>query len=381
LKWHLITGEYPPDIGGVGDYTRQLGEELSRCGDEVHVWAPPNSSSANDASPVRVHRLPDNFGPRSMLAMGRGIDRSANSQVLVQYVPHAFGWKAMNVPLCVWLASRYRNRLGVMFHEVAYPMARDQPMRHNFLGIVTRAMAAILARSARSIFVTTPAWEPMLRSISRTRRTIQWMPVFSTIPVVEDEAGANAIRRRVASNGGKIAGHFGAYGPVYDDGTTALLAAALERDADFSVLLIGKGGTEFRDRMIARRPSFASRIVATGAIPPADVSRSIAACDLMLQYYPNGVSTRQTSCMAPLEHGRPVVTTSGHLTEPLWEESRAVAIAPANDIPAIAGLVHRLIGDGDERQRLGTAARDLYDRRFDIRHTVAALRASFNGAQ
>jgi glycosyltransferase involved in cell wall biosynthesis len=379
--WHLITGEYPPAIGGVGDYTRMVGDALSRCGDEVHVWTPRNSSSTDDAGPVRVHRLPDNFGPRSILAMDRGIDRTSHSNVLLQYVPHAFGWKAMNVPLCVWLGSRYRGRLGVVFHEVAFPMTRDQSMRHNFLGVVTRAMAAILARSAQRIFVTIPAWEPMLRSISRTRQTIQWLPNFSTIPVVEDEAGANAIRRRVAVAGGKIAGHFGAYGPVYDDGTTALIAATLERDADLSVLLIGKRGTEFRDRMIGRRPSFANRIVATGVLPPAEISRSIAACDLMLQYYPDGVSSRQTSCMAPLEHGRPIVTTSGRLTEPLWEESRAVALAPASDIPAIAGLVHRLIGDGNERQRLATAARDLYDRRFDIRHTVAALRASFNGAE
>ena len=381
MIWHLITGEYPPEIGGVGDYTRLLGEALSRAGDEVHVWTPANSSSSNDAGPVRVHRLPDNFGPRSMLAMDRGIGRDSKSQVLVQYVPHAFGWKAMNVPLCIWLASRQRERLGVMFHEVAYPMARDQSIRHNFLGVVTRAMAAVLARSARRIFVAAPAWEPMLRSISRTRRTIQWLPVFSTIPVVEDEAGANAIRRRIARDGGKIAGHFGAYGPVYADGNTALLTAALERDAELSVLLIGKGGTEFRARMIGRRPSFASRIHAAGAVEAAEVSRSIAACDLMFQYYPDGVSARQTSCMTSLQHGRPVVTTSGRLTEALWHESQAVALAPADDIPAQAALVHRLTVDGDERQRLGTAARELYDRRFDIRHTVAAIRASLSGAE
>jgi glycosyltransferase involved in cell wall biosynthesis len=383
LIWHLITGEYPPDIGGVGDYTRQVGEALSRCGDEVHVWAPRNSNSsnsANEAGPIRVHRIPDNFGPRSMAAMERGIDRGSKSQVLVQYVPHAFGWKAMNVPLCIWLASRQRGRLGVMFHEVAYPIARGQSMRHNFLGGVTRAMALIMARSARRIFVTTPAWEPWLRSITRTR-PIQWLPAFSNIPVVEDEAGASAIRRRIAPDGGRIAGHFGAYGSVYAAGTTALLAAGLANDAALSVLLIGNGGTDFRARMIDRHPSLANRIHATGALAPADVSRSIAACDLMIQYYPDGVTTRRTSCMVALEHGRPVVTSSGRLTEPLWDESGAVAIAPANDLPAMAGLVRRLIDDADERRRLGTAARELYDRRFDIRHTVAAIRASFNGAE
>jgi glycosyltransferase involved in cell wall biosynthesis len=381
LIWHLITGEYPPDIGGVGDYTHQIGEALSRCGDEVHVWTPGNSDRAIETGPIRVHRLPDDFGPRSMAAMERGIDRRSKSQVLVQYVPHAFGWKAMNLPLCVWLASRQRERLSVMFHEVAFPIARCQSMRHNFLGVVTRAMALILARSAQRLFVTTPAWEPLLRSMAGTRRTIQWLPIFSNIPLVEDEAGANAIRRRIAPDGGKIAGHFGAYGSVYAAGTEALLAAGLAQDAALSVLLIGNGGVEFRDRMIDRHRSFANRVHATGVLTPADLSRSIAACDVMIQYYPDGVTTRRTSCMATLEHGRPVVTTSGPLTEPLWKQSRAVAIAPANDIPAVAGLVQRLVDDGNERRRLGTAARELYDRRFDIRHTVAALRASFNGAE
>ena len=380
MIWHLITGEYPPDIGGVGDYTHLIGEALSRCGDEVHVWTPGKSNPEIDAGPIRVHRLPDDFGPRSMAAMDRGIDRRSKSRVLVQYVPHAFGWKAMNLPLCVWLASRQRERLGVMFHEVAYPMERGQSMRHNFLGVVTRAMAAILARSAQRIFVTTPAWEQMLRSLARTRRTIQWLPIFSNVPVVEDEAGTNAIRRRIAPDGGKIAGHFGAYGSAYAAGTTALLAAGLDHDAALSVLLIGNGGVEFRERMIDHHRSFANRLHATGPLAPADLSRSIAACDLMIQYYPDGVTTRRGSCMATLEHGRPVVTTSGRLTEPLWEESRAVAMAPANDLPAMTEQVHRLIDDANERQRLGAAAHELYDRRFDIRHTVSALRASANGA-
>ncbi len=381
MIWHLITGEYPPDIGGVGDYTHLVGEALSRCGDEVHVWTPGNSNPAIENGPIRVHRLPDDFGPRSIAAMERGIDRRSKSQVLLQYVPHAFGWKAMNLPLCVWLASRQRERLGVMFHEVAFPIARSQSMRHNFLGVVTRTMALILARSAQRLFVTTPAWEPLLRSMTGMRRTIQWLPIFSNVPLVEDEAGANAIRRRFAPNGGKIAGHFGAYGSVYAAGTTALLAAGLAQDAALSVLLIGNGGVEFRDRMIDRHRSFANRVHATGALAPADLSRSIAACDLMIQYYPDGVTTRRGSCMATLEHGCPVVTTSGPLTEPLWQESRAVAIAPVNDLPAVAGLVRQLTNDGDERRRLAMAARELYDRRFDIRHTVAALRASVNGAQ
>ena len=37
MSWHLITCEYPPDIGGISDHTAQLASGLAAAGDEVHV--------------------------------------------------------------------------------------------------------------------------------------------------------------------------------------------------------------------------------------------------------------------------------------------------------------------------------------------------------
>ena len=48
--WHIVTSEYPPDVGGVSDYTRQVAEGLARMGDEVHVWCP----RAAEGPPLRV---------------------------------------------------------------------------------------------------------------------------------------------------------------------------------------------------------------------------------------------------------------------------------------------------------------------------------------
>src|SRR5260370_26137219 len=124
------------------------------------------------------------------------------------------------------------------------------------------------------------------------------------------------------------------------------------QDRGHAGLPIWKGGNEFLARMIDRHPALANRLHATGALASADLSRSIAACDLMIQYYPDGISTRRTSCMAALEHGRAIMTTTGPLTEPLWDESRAVALAPAGDLTRMAALVHRLVADDDERRRL-----------------------------
>jgi hypothetical protein len=40
VTWHILTGEYPPQPGGVSDYTRQLARALVDAGDSVEVWAP-----------------------------------------------------------------------------------------------------------------------------------------------------------------------------------------------------------------------------------------------------------------------------------------------------------------------------------------------------
>src|SRR5207248_8710803 len=104
----------------------------------------------------------------------------------------------------------------------------------------------------------------------------------------------------------------------------------------------------------------------------------LLACDLMVQPFEDGVTTRRTSIMAALAHGVPTVTTRGRLTEPLWRASGAVGLAPAGDPTALATVAADLLAEPRRRQRLGAAGRATYDEFFDVRHTVAALRRRGN---
>ena len=112
----------------------------------------------------------------------------------------------------------------------------------------------------------------------------------------------------------------------------------------------------------------------TGTLSDADLSRHIAACDLMLQPYPDGISSRRTSAMAVLRHGRPMVTTRGRLTEPLWEQSGAVALVDIGDPVALARAAGALLDDEPRRGQLSSLGPAIYDAQFDLRHTIAALR-------
>ena len=105
----------------------------------------------------------------------------------------------------------------------------------------------------------------------------------------------------------------------------------------------------------------------------AELAAHIAACDVLLQPYPDGVTSRRTTTMAGLFARVPVVTTQGKLTERFWQEEMPVKLASVGDVRAIVQHVLQLLADPVERRRQADAGREVYDRWFDVRHTVAAL--------
>jgi glycosyltransferase involved in cell wall biosynthesis len=143
-----------------------------------------------------------------------------------------------------------------------------------------------------------------------------------------------------------------------------------------TVLFMGYRSDKFSGELASQSRELANRIHGTGYLAAADLSRHVASCDLMVQPYPDGVSSRRTSLMVALSHGIPAVGTTGHLTEPFWSESNAVALAPTGDTRRMLQLVNWLLNDSRERARTGSAARRLYEARFDIKNVVQALRQS-----
>jgi glycosyltransferase involved in cell wall biosynthesis len=373
--WDIVTGEYPPQPGGVADYTRMIARALAAEGDEVRVWAPRWDGAASADPGVIVNRLPDHFGPRGLARLSAALRQHRDTRLLVQYVPHAFGWKAMNVPFCLWLAAQRRAPLTIVFHEVTFPIGRDLPLRHNALGLVNRAMAWAAARAACRIFVTVPGWEPHLRAAAPRTTPIAWLPVPSVVAPADDAASSRELRRGFLASGAKsLVGHLGTYGPGIVAVLMPSMLALLRRRADAPLLLMGEGGRELRAALVRAEPRLDARVIATGWLSSEELSHHLSACDVLVQPYPDGVSGRRTSAMAALAHGVALVSTRGVLTEPIWAESRAVALAPAGDAPAVAAAMERLLDDEGERRRLASAGLALYDRRFALRHTIDALR-------
>lgn len=367
--WHLLTPEFPPDCGGVGDYTALLAAGLAGAGDRVHVWYPAADDRVDDnGTRVSVHRLPDRFGPSSRAAIAAALSAEPGI-VVAQYVPGAFGARGLNVPFCRWLAGMRRagTDVRVMFHEPFFYFGVSRPWR-NVLAVVQRGMAAILLRAGLRVYYSTETWKRLLAPYG-PQTGVEVLPIPSTIPA--DVPAESIARARERRRGPFVVGHFGTYGDHVGDELRRILPALMDRLPDVRVLLVGGGGDGFARGL----PSgVRDRVDATGRLDGVDAAAGLRACDLLLQPYPDGVTTRRTSAMAALTTSMPVVTTTGSLTEPVWAGSSAVALAPAGDVAAIVDAVAWLAADPDARRLLGARGRQLYDAQFALDVTIARMR-------
>ena len=371
-EWHIITGEYPPAPGGVADYTALVANGLANRGCAVHVWCPASGTigSVPDTLGVTIHEIPGGFSPRGLRWLGRSLRQFPHGKtLLVQYVHSAFGYWGMNLPFCLWLLSRnwlWGDDVRVMFHEPYYPF-RWQSLRRNVLAAVTHVMAAVMLAAGRTVYVSAGAWDPLLQPCNLLRRKMTWLPIPSTIP----SSPPDATERHDPAQ--PVLGHFGTYGGPIREPLLRILSEVLTRRPDIHLKLLGGGGTQFAAELIRRSPDIAERVTAFDRLPDAEVARHIRSCDVMLQYYPDGVSTRRTSVMACLANGVAVVTTTGLLSESLWAQEGAAALAPADDWNAVVASTVALLTDTDSQQSLAVRGLTVYQRHFALTHTLDEL--------
>src|SRR5712691_5564112 len=102
VKICLLTAEYPPDVGGVGDYTRRLGEALAALGAGVEVLTGRGVGRAGGFPALPESRPPDqppvrrwvpSWGWRGRRALIAALRELAPDVVNIQYQTAAYGMR------------------------------------------------------------------------------------------------------------------------------------------------------------------------------------------------------------------------------------------------------------------------------------------------
>jgi glycosyltransferase involved in cell wall biosynthesis len=374
IRWHIITPEFPPSIGGVADYSKQVAEALTAAGDCVEIW----TTSQKGIRGARLHTDLHRLRLIDFWRLGTRLDSyPAPRRVLLQWCPHGFGWRSMNVGFCLWLLGRALkgDEIDLMIHE-PFLSFREGSFAQDAAALVHRLMIIILLRAARRVWVSIPAWKERIEPFLCGRHIpIVWLPIPTNVQVTRDDKQVSAIRKALTPHGEVLIGHFGTYGRGVTDLLGQIVSPLLSGKPGRRLLLIGLNSEIFREKIAKRNPEIGEQVAATGSLAAETLSNHLAACDVLLQPYPDGVSSRRTTVMAALAHGIPTVTTSGHLTEAIWRQSQGVALAPATEPAAIVAEAESLLKCEEARNLLAEQGQSMYRLNFDLSRTVENLRS------
>ena len=182
--WLILTPEYPPTIGGVSDYSRILSQALSKDSTQVAVLSSGYSKTFIDGK-VTVKCCLGAFLPWDLFGAGsKALKNQKGSIIFLQWVPHGFGLKSINVFFVFWLLffiAYKRHSLFLMIHE---PFLRFKPdIKIIIASLVQRAMLFSLISFSSRLFLGNPAWRKFIRRINPANKPMQHLPIPSNIPV------------------------------------------------------------------------------------------------------------------------------------------------------------------------------------------------------
>src|SRR5207302_4193831 len=146
-------------------------------------------------------------------------------------------------------------------------------------------------RAADRVYMSTATWEVHLRTLGPIRNQPLALPIPSNIPTAVAPEQASVVRSRLGIPANRLViGTFGTYSPNLRPPPDDVFQGLLARDECRVALLLGRGGDAFAARMVERFPGLRGRVFAPGAMSGDRVAVHLAATDLLVQPFPDGVT-------------------------------------------------------------------------------------------
>lgn len=337
----IVLAAAPSSEGdGIHDYTRCLARSLE-AEDDLRV-------AIRNPRCERIERLHE-------LLPG---DDEGTLTMVVQYNPFSFGrWGfAPWLPVKLWRLKRSSSRLRIalMVHEPFVPI---DDWRSALMGGWQRVQFFAVGAVADVVFTSIEAWTEL--APPGPLRSAYHLPVGSNLPDMRHARQAE--RERMGADDKTVV--LAAFGTNHPSRLIDYVTHAARAVGEMGVptILFNLGSDmppiECGHSLEVRTP---------GRLEGEGVARYLAAADVFLAPFVDGVSTRRTTLMAALQHGLPVVGTDGALTDQILREApAALHLTPVGDPASFARAACELAGDPGARVAGAAQARALYANEFD----------------
>ena len=329
---------------------------------------------------VEIHRYPLTVAKGSVLGYVREYAEALwHTHRLASRLarPRAFAVvQACNPPDLLFLCALPHKLRGARFvfdhHDLVPELYLSRFGGRSPLYWLAVALERLTFKVADLVIATNESYRRVALERGRKRphevRVVRSAPDLTRFVPVQAEPALRRGRRHLLC-------YLGVMGP--QDGVDyAIRALARLRDdlgwSDFHAVFIGSGDELSAMRALAAANDLDAHVEFTGRIPDADVCRYLSTADVCLAPDPknplNDVST-MNKILEYMAIGRPVV--SFDLTEARVSAGEAALYAPPNDELEFARRIAELLGDEDQRERLGAIGRKRIETSLSWNHSRA----------
>lgn len=356
----IVTGEYPPMRGGIGDYTHLLAQALIHHSVKAQVVC--RKMDAVEPDDVPVERMIEDWGWKCLSQLASIAHRHQPEWLHVQYNPSLYDGKPAMLFAPLWLKRANPSvHIAITFHDLQRP--RLIPKMHTLnRALFFRSMALY------DLVVTTNESDYLaVRKAMDHRVPLRKIHIGSNIPVVPFSRDERAkLRARLGFEPDDfVIAHFG---------TRSGLATLIEgfhilrkQGRSVGLLLIGKRLQAYPDDTANEREvlgeevmaqlaqaGLSDKVVGTGYLPAADVSRHLQCADVLVLPHPSGISMARTSLLTGLVHGMPTVATIPAVLDPELQQGDNILLVEPGNAQAVAKTVLLLQRDQSLRLQLQT---------------------------
>ena len=351
MKALVVSGIWPPDVGGPASHAPDVAAYLCARGHAVEVVTTAAAAPAREDYPVRwaPRSLPKGVLHVRTAALVRERARHAD----VVYTTGMFGRSSAGAALArrpyvvkltadpAFERARRRGEVGGTVDEfqengggirgAAYRRARDLELRHAFHVFCPSAWLRDLAIS----------W-----GLDRDRVSVLPNPT----PLAADLRPRDELKRELSLNGATLA----FAGRLTAQKSLEVALEAVAQSDGVRLLVAGEGDERPRLERRAQELGLGDRVRFLGAQPRSRVVELLAAADAMIlssswENFPHTV-------VESLAAGTPVVATATGGVAEVVEDGVNGLLVPAGDPAALAQAVRRYFGDAELRERLRAAA-------------------------
>jgi glycosyltransferase involved in cell wall biosynthesis len=361
----IVTGEYPPMLGGIGDYTCKLSDALLASCVEPLLFVPAGSRPHNNHVPIAATY--DHWSWSTLPLLHKTLEETEADWLHVQHQVSMYKSHLSAYAIPRYLRrKRWGGRVAVTFHDLNPPVLFSKGTRL-WWWFSRDWILADLARHAHVALAADPAHVEQLAQFGADARQV---PIGSNIAASTAHADSAVRVRRLYGIPEETftIGHFGT--PI---GLETLLDA-LGKLPNSLLLLIGKQQSLANKSNIEKLTGrlmtvidtlgIDDRLRWTGHLPEQDAAAALAACDVIVLPYESGASLRHGGLMAAINQGKAVITSNPLRPLPGLADGEAILTFQRGDATDLAAAIEKVAAHPQLRKTLennaAIAARDIF---------------------